>query len=66
VAQRPSTFTQVRLMLPATFHGKTLYWTVAACGTGYGGLRASTVLNPGDRDARCSWAPRRELNALVP
>jgi hypothetical protein len=65
VTRPPSTFTQFRLMLPATFHRKTLYWTVAACGAGYG-PSASTLLRPNDRYARCAWAPRRKLDALVP
>lgn len=58
-----SSMTTAQLTFPAAFHDRTLYWTVAACGAGYGGLSVSTVRNPGGRYARCSWAPWRKLDA---
>jgi hypothetical protein len=60
--QVSSLLTQAQLTFPAAFHDRTLYWTVAACGAGYG-LPASAVLNPVDPYARCSWAPWRKLDA---
>jgi hypothetical protein len=63
VVETPSTMTQYLTSLPSAFNDKVIYWTVAACGAGYGGANVSTALNPGGRYARCTWAPRRKLDA---
>jgi hypothetical protein len=63
VVETPSTMTQYLSSLPSAFNDKMIYWTVAACGAGYGGSNVSTVLNPGGRYANCTWAPRRKLDA---
>jgi hypothetical protein len=61
--ETPSMLTSYQVSLPTAFNDKVMYWTVAACGTGYGGVALNTVGNPNDRYARCTWAPKRKLDA---
>jgi hypothetical protein len=55
--ETPSMLTSYQVSLPTAFNDKVMYWTVAACGTGYGGVALNTVGNPNDRYAIARNSP---------
>jgi hypothetical protein len=51
--------TQYQAQIPPRFHDKSLQWSVAACGPGYGG----TFARVGATNTDCNWSQGRALNA---